>query len=386
MTTRRMILTTAGAAAVVSLAGAATWSWMPGEAAARKPWQLAGQSFGDPRLDALAYAILAPNPHNRQPWQFTLIGDDRIDVYCDLDRRLPHTDPPDRQITIGFGAMLELLRMAAAEKGYAAIITPFPDGEAYPRLDERKIASVTFQQNTETEKDPLFQNILARRTTRMPFDPDRAISPNTINTLKAAATTLSMDATTDPMRRDRLIDLTVRAWVIEYETDLTRRESIDLMRIGNRAVANNPDGISLSGTAMGALKAAGIITPQKLDTPGTSAYGQGLSMYGDLIKSAQGFIWLNDPGNTRTSQLAAGRDWVRINLAAQKSGLAVHPLSQVLQEFPEMAALYREAQEELDAPPGGVVQMLARIGHAEFPGPAPRWPLSSRIIDAPASL
>ena len=32
--------------------------------------------FGDVRLDALAYAILAPNPHNMQPWKIELDGDE----------------------------------------------------------------------------------------------------------------------------------------------------------------------------------------------------------------------------------------------------------------------------------------------------------------------
>jgi heterotetrameric sarcosine oxidase gamma subunit len=41
---------------------------LPSTASATEPWRRAGQSLGDPRLDALAYAILAPNPHNRQPW------------------------------------------------------------------------------------------------------------------------------------------------------------------------------------------------------------------------------------------------------------------------------------------------------------------------------
>lgn len=385
MASRRMILKTAGAAAVVSAAGAVGWAWAPGAGAARTPWKLAGESFGDARLDALAYAILAPNPHNRQPWRFQLVGENRIDVSCDLDRLLPHTDPYDRQIVIGFGAMLELLAMAAAEKGYAVDIDYFPDGAATPRLDERRIASVTFNVGARVARDPLFQDILQRRTTRAPFDPDRPVEPGILETIKqAAADPSSVDGTVDLEKRVRLIDLAKRGWLVEYETDATRRESIDLMRIGNRAVAKNPDGIALNGTAMGLLKMAGVITPKTLDRPGASAYEQGLSRYAALIESAQGFIWTTSETNTRDDQINAGRDWVRIHLAAQRAGIAVQPLSQVLQEFPEMAALYKESQEELGVSAPGVIQMLARIGYSSFPAPSPRWPLSSRLVDATA--
>ncbi len=379
-----MILTTAGAAAIVT-AGAAGWAWAPGTASATAPWRQAGGSFGDPRLDALAYAILAPNPHNRQPWLFELVGENQIRITCDLDRRLPHTDPPDRQITIGFGALIELLSMAAAEKGFAVDIDLFPEGEPQPRLDRRPVALITFLSGTDAEKDPLFSEVLARRTIRAPFDTEKPVDADILKTAIAAVSHgSSVGGTIDPEQRGRLIDLAQRGWIIEYETDATRRESIDLMRIGNRAVANDPDGVSLGGTAMGLFKMIGVITPDALDTPGTTAYEQGLTQYMSLIDSAQGFVWLTSETNTRVDQINAGRDWVRLHLAAQKAGLAVQPLSQVLQEFPEMAPLYAETQQELGVAAPGVVQMLARVGYAKFSSPSPRWPLSSRLVEATA--
>lgn len=385
MPSRRMILKTAGAAAVVTSVGATGWAWAPGASAARAPWRLAGETFGDARLDALAFAILAPNPHNRQPWRFQLVGENRIDIACDLDRRLPHTDPFDRQIVIGFGAMLELLAMAAAEKGHALDIDYFPDGTAQPRLDNGRVASVTFRFGARVPRDPLFQDALQRRTNRARFDPARPVAADIIATIAAAAADpSSVDGTVYPEKRTRLTALATRGWEIEYTNDATRRESIALMRIGNRAVVKNPDGIALDGTAMGLLKMAGVITPQTLDRPSASAYKQGLSGYTALIDSAQGFIWTTSQTNTRQDQINAGRDWMRIHLAAQQAGVAIQPLSQVLQEFPEMAALYAEAQRELGVTAPGVVQMFARIGYAPSPAPSPRWPLSSRLVDAVA--
>lgn len=384
MISRRMILATGGAAAVVT-AGVGAWAWAPGTASATAPWRQAGGSLGDPRLDALAYAILAPNPHNRQPWLFELLGDNQIRITCDLDRRLPHTDPPDRQVTIGFGAMLELLSMAAAEKGFAVDIDLFPDGEPQPRLDRRPIAIVTFLAGARVQKDPLFSEALARRTTRAPFDADRPVHEGILETIMGSATNgSSVNGTIDTGKRGRLIDLARRGWIIEYENNATRRESIELIRIGNREVTENPDGIALNGTAMGLLKMAGLITSKKLDEPGEAAYEQGLSNYIALIESAQGFIWQTSETNTRIDQINAGRDWMRLHLAAHQAGVAVQPLSQVLQEFPEMAPLYTEAQEELGVAAPGVVQMLARIGYAKFPTPSPRWSLSSRLIETTA--
>jgi hypothetical protein len=94
--------------------------------------------------------------------------------------------------------------------------------------------------------------------------------------------------------------------------------------------------------------------------------------------TAMGHVWLVTADNRRATQLAVGADWVRLNLAAAAAGLGLHPLSQALQEFPEMAALYAEVHARL-APQGGTVQMLGRIGYGPETGPSPRWPLETRI-------
>lgn len=383
MFTRRNILMTGGAAALVGGIGTVSIAHGPGLAKARAPWRAAGESFGDPRLDALAYAILAPNPHNRQPWQFDLVSDDRIDVYVDLDRRLPHTDPLDRQITIGFGCMMELLRMAAAENGFGAEITTFPDGEPHPRLNGNRIAQVRFSPAATITKDPLFAQVLERRSTKELFDPGQAVNDAALQTVLAGGHgQLEIGGTIDPARRDRIIDLAWQGFEIEYGTDLTRRESIDLMRIGNRAIVDNPDGIDMGGVPMGLMKMTGIVTPKGLDTPGSTAFKEGLKMYEPIIHSSQGFVWVTSVTDSRLEQLQAGRAWVRMNLAAQKIGLCMHPLSQILQEFPEMAEPYEAIRFELNVGAGGAVQMLGRIGYTKFPAPSPRWPLESKLISS----
>lgn len=379
--TRRALIISGGASAtVVAALGFAAWA--PGTASATEPWRRAGQSLGDPRLDALAYAILAPNPHNRQPWTFRLVGDDRIDIGCDLNRRLPHTDPFDRQIVIGFGCMLELLRIAAAEKGHAITVTAFPDGEPTPRLDSRRVATVQFTRNATVERDPLARYILSRRSIKTVYT-DRAVPQRSLGAIIAATGPgIGAGGTVDQARARALAALAWDAWQIEYATARTRRESIDLMRIGNAEVAANPDGIELDGVPMGLMRMAGIISRDALDTPGSTAYQQGLDMFDPIIHSARGFAWLISLANRRADQIAAGRAWVRMNLAATAAGVAIHPLSQALQEFPEMRGPYHAVHQALSAGDGSTVQMLGRIGYADSVDPTPRWPLETHLVAA----
>jgi hypothetical protein len=97
--------------------------------------------------------------------------------------------------------------------------------------------------------------------------------------------------------------------------------------------------------------------------------------------TAMGHVWLVTDDNSRETQIATGADWLRVNLAATAQGLGFQPLSQALQEFPEMVAPFRQVHDRL-APNGGTVQMLSRIGYGPTVGKSPRWPLESRIMNA----
>ncbi len=55
----------------------------------------------------------------------------------------------------------------------------------------------------------------------------------------------------------------------------------------------------------------------------------------------------------------------RLNLTATALGVAQHPMSQVLQEYPDMAELQEQFLADLGVPEGHTVQMLFRLGMAE---------------------
>ena len=167
MTSRRRFLALLGGGVVVAAAaGGGVWAATRDPAEARLPWETAGHGESDPRRHALSYALLAPNPHNTQPWLADLTETDVVTLYCHADRRVPQSDPFDRQITVGLGAFIELAVMAAAEIGHRVHVTLFPEGEPQPRLDGRPVARLTFTRDEGVVRDPLFAHVLARLRTR----------------------------------------------------------------------------------------------------------------------------------------------------------------------------------------------------------------------------
>lgn len=377
MTSRRNVLKLIGGGIVLAAAaGGGIIATSGPSGAAREPWRKAGQ-YSEFRRRALSYALLAPNPHNRQPWRVRLDGQDALTLYCDLKRRLPATDPFDRQITIGCGAFLELLVLAAAQDGYEATVTPFPEGEDMQMLDQRPVAHVSFTKGG-VSPDPLFAQILARRSNKEVYEP-RDVPASALQQISEAGRLFGATSETIGNTRlaERLRDLTWRAHQKEVTTPATNQESVDLMRIGAAEVTANPDGIELEGPIFEAGRWLGFMTRQTLADPKSTAFQQGLELYRSMALSARAFGWISNDNRSRTDQINAGRAYVRTNLKATSLGLGVHPWSQSLQEYAEMKDLYREVHDLIGG--GKRIQMLYRIGYGPEIGPTPRRGLDAHL-------
>lgn len=378
---RRNMINLVGGGAVLAAVGAFGFKATRAPQTAYMPWDRAGE-YEDPRMRALSWALLAPNPHNRQPWLADLSESGAITLYVDPDRLLPHTDPFNRQITIGLGCFLELLRMAAAEDGYQADLMLFPQGSNAKALDQRPIARIALTANSALARDPLFAWVPARRSNKEPYDTTRSLAPELLTQMSAAATKgTRFGGTVDAAQVDEWRALTREALRIEAVTPHTFQESVDLFRIGRHEVDANPDGIDFSGPMFESMHLTGMFNREVAADPTSFAFKVGMDAFFDNTDTAMGHVWLVTADNSRETQITTGADWLRVNLAATAQGLGFQPLSQALQEYPEMAEPYAQVHERL-APDGGTVQMLARIGYGPVVGTSPRWPLESKIRNA----
>ena len=382
MISRRQLLKVGAATMVVTGAGLGLFAATRDPDTALAPWEADAHNYADPRLKALSYAILSPNPHNRQPWLAELVGDSELLLSCDLERRLPETDPYDRQVTIGLGCFLETFTIAAAEDGYATSIEYFPNGNPFERLDDRPIAKVSIKAEASIAKDPLFGLIKQRRSNKQPYDTTRPVDLDAADRLLISGKNdAAVGIIVESPAIEKFRDLTWRAHEVESLTPRTMQESIDLMRIGKAEINANPDGIDLGGFQLELLANMGLLDREQMADPASAAFEQGIAMYHGLLHSAMGYVFITTEDNSRRSQLDAGRNWMRINLTATQQGIAIHPLSQALQEYPEMAKLYDELHSELHVDGPARVQMFARIGYGPEIGPSPRWKVEKSIVN-----
>ncbi len=362
---RRRMLAVMGGGTIFAAAGAGTFLATRTPERALTPWTRAG-SYADPRHDALSFALLAASPHNRQPWLVDLSTPDVIVIHRDKTKDLPHTDPFSRQLTIGMGCFLELMVLAAAQTGHGTQLALFPDGEDGP------VAIARLDDGT-ARPDPLFAAVHDRRSCKEPFEA-RALTSDHAALLGAYA-----DIVTALDRVAELIDLTWAAWMVEATTPRTFKESVDLMRIGKAEIEAQPDGIDLGGPFLGTLALLGMLSREGQLDPASGQFDQGVAVYDEMLHATPAYAALTSAGNTRADQIEAGRRWMRLNLAATLNGVTLHPVSQALQEYPEMQPHHDRAHRLL-APEGHSVQMLGRLGYGPVTPPSPRWPLESKIL------
>jgi nitroreductase len=375
--TRRGFIRVLGGGAV--LAAGAAWAIprldaMPETAIAG--WQGPSTAERDVRRRALAWAMLAPNPHNMQPWLVDLSETEFVVLHVDRTRLLPQTDPFSRQITIGHGAFLELLSIAASADGYRVQIAPYPSGME----DGQPVARIRFVRDAALKPDPLFAHIAQRRTSRVAFD-GRPPSAEHIAALRAASG-MPLTIAVEPAQVASLRTLAISGSELEMSIARTHKESIDVVRLGAADIERHRDGISLTGPMMWALRQAGVMTHDKAMTPGTMAWNGGRDYALKGYASAAGFGWFSTADNARTTQIVAGRAYARLNLKATELGVAMQPHSQTLQEYPEMAALFADMRRATATGEGRTLQMFFRLGYAGASGPSPRRPLDAIVMKA----
>ena len=329
--------------------------------------------FNEPVLKAIAYGATASNPHNTQAWKFKIISITEMLIFVDQNRILTETDPPNRQIHIGCGCFIETASIGMIEGGYATKFEYFPEGQ-YERehVGAFPVARLAFKLDSSLKISPLNKVLLARRTSRLPYDnvPITAEIWNKILTLMGK-TFYTPRLITDSKTLDEIKPILCDAMKIESHTYRTNEESRVWFRENNDKIASTRDGINLSGNGVtGIPKFFARRQLRGLSAEAwhnKSAIGPFLENHTNKVLSSSNILTLKTPTNTMLEWVKVGQDYTRLQLACLVYGFYMQPLSQVLQEFDEMKNLRNKFEKIMNIVYQEKIQMVLRVGKSEKP-------------------
>jgi hypothetical protein len=357
-------------AAVVLVFVVASGAYLPRKYA--DPWNRGyAFQFEDPRVSLIAHGLLAANSHNMQAWKVQLDDKDKagFTLFVDTERLTPQVDIYSRQIVISQGTFLEYVRVAAGKLGYNPVITLFPDGEfdAAGTVDSIKgkaVARVTLK-GAEEQNDALYDAMFQPDTNRTAYLPAQ-LSPDQVKQLQKLNTdeNISLVILQDKKDLDNLGKTAMEAATVEANVSRIARETSVLFRPNEYEKNKYRYGFSLEGQGSSPLAIFLVqslisLFPGMNDEKATS--DTFLSSTRISVDNTPAYLLIITRGNSRAGQVKTGMLYSRFQLTAQTMGFAVQPLSQALEEYPEMKALYDKIHKEY-AVPGQTIQMLARVG------------------------
>jgi nitroreductase len=324
------------------------------------PWQVSPEDY-DPaapmpdRLKHLIrYAILAPSSHNTQPWLFH-VGDEEIWLYADATRWLQVADPDQRELHISLGCALENLLIAAEFFGFGYEVRIPPE-------ENKDGPAVVVRFGGESEpcgfRGPDLLDCIPRRRTNHSIYDAKKIPDEVRFALFACAVEedVKLHLLFDDAVKRRVHDLVVEADARQF-ADPRWREELGYW-IGQGAF-----GASWLMAKMGQL----AVTYVNL--------GRSTARHDALVlMSAPAFGLITAEQDTVGSRIRVGQLFERLYLTAERYGLGIQPISQIVED--------ETARKQLtEIVPGGVPMQPFRMGYAEpEKNPTPRRPVEEVLI------
>ncbi len=285
------------------------------------PWKIDERDFpASSGLDEQArflvgYAVLAPSSHNTQPWRFAIDGP-VVELSAEPKRWLRIADRDQRELHISLGCALENLLIAAEHFGLAHAIEYFPDPQR-PEVAAKVTLSPAGESSPVHRPPELFSAILERHTNRLLFEPE-PVPAEALDRLRAVGSDegIRLFLTSEPEVKDWIERLIVDADERRFADPEWRAELAEW--VGRGAFGDPWPVAKLSQLVVRSFD-LGRSTGAKDAHTFSSSPVFGL------------FASLED---TRESQVRVGQAFERIYLVAHSLGLALQPLSALL-ELPE---------------------------------------------------
>jgi hypothetical protein len=305
----------------------------------------------------LHHAALAPSGHNSQPWIVRIVSPVEWVIEADPSRRLPAVDPQNREVLLSLGAFTENLVLTAGAMGYQA--------------DTTVVAENAFDKNIvkiELHPEKPVPYPLERITTRMTVKHgyrDAEISPRDIRVLAEPFGGHLFYFPNGTPHAECIREGAVEHFRRQTYRGDAQKETIKWLRLSNQEAEKHRDGLTVQGMEIQGFKGwyvSHFVDPEDFLKP--SFLEQGIDHTSRLARQGGGWVVITSPGNSVADLIDTGRKFERMALQCREHMLAIHPMTQFLEEEDGMGQII--ALHQADMHP----QFILRVGYLDsYPRP-----------------
>jgi hypothetical protein len=391
---RRKFLELAGSGIAIVVVGNTVWRafsngvFSSGQGPAYEPWKdwKIESEQGTGPLSLVASAILAANAHNTQPWLF-VVKPDRIDLFADTKRNTGTLDPYLREMYEGLGCALENLVLAAQAKGYTYNLKLMPNPSSKTHV--ASISLITNAKNNQnrsgnnttttissslSESLSLYNEIPHRHTNRGPYDKNKSVTQNILQSLGSLSKTISPEGavtvfwfTTDEQHR-RLGDLIVQATQDIIADKQQSYDDFKWYRQSWQDIQTFKDGLTVDASGLPSyIEVLAKILPPTSQEQVDNLWLQSTKDTHVATTAAFGIIAVHDVFDN-IQRLQGGMFYQSMHLWATSNGLAMQPMNQMTERADREMSLgikqtFGNALRELILDPNWQALMTFRIGY-----------------------
>lgn len=305
----------------------------------------------------LYYASLAPSGHNSQPWAVKILNETEWIIESDKKQRLAVVDPNNRELILSLGAFIENLVTAAKIFGFNAHIAIIAKNNF-----DKKIAKVFFEKRTPG-KYPLHR-IVMRRTVKSNIQP-KELAETDIKALKEKA---GSGFYYFPRKGEHAVFIeqqTIENFKIQTKNDKAQEELAQWVRFKNVDIKKYRDGLTAKSMEIKGIAGWYVSNfMKKKDVLTESFRKKGIEKTIEQVKQGAGWIVLTSKGNKTEDLIDTGRRFQRMALIARERNIAIHPMTQALEE--KHGRNHIKSNHE----PETIPQFILRTGYvSKYPDP-----------------
>ncbi len=306
----------------------------------------------------LYLASLAPSGHNTQPWFVQYLEPYRWIIGNDRSRWLPAVDPTQRETMLSLGAFLQNLEYAAGSLGYICRWTVLASTNQDERVMEVRLVK-------GAAKNPLDTGAIQnRRTVRSHFSGDALKREDVAHLIGAEPEFIHYLPVAG--KECRFInEQTIEANRLQSYRDPAQRELADWIRFSSKDAARYRDGLTTAGMEIEGISGWFVRNFYgKRDVMKTNFRERGIDQVVEEVSMSAGWFVVASEDASVAALLETGRRMQRLFLKVQERGIALHPMTQILEEPSTLQTLNQSIGMSKN------IQFLLRVGYVKmYPPP-----------------